>query len=189
MDLTRTECRVRAATESDVGAIARIYGHHVLHGFGSFEEAAPEVAEIDRRRREVVARGLPYLVADAGDTVVGFAYAAPYRTRSAYRYTVEDSVYVAAEAARRGIGRALLGQLIDQAEAKGYRQMIAVIGDSANQGSIGLHAALGFFQVGVLRGVGFKRGRWIDSVLMQRALGAGERTPPMDNGRPVAAQR
>lgn len=169
---------LRVATEADLPAIAGIYAHHVLNGFGSFEESPPDVAEIDRRRREVIGRGLPYFVAEAEGAVVGFAYAAPYRTRSAYRHTLEDSVYIAAEAMRRGHGRALLGRLIGACSAQGFRQMVAVIGDSGNLASIGLHKALGFTMVGTLAAVGFKRGRWIDSVLMQRALGPGSGRPP-----------
>ncbi|MSO71845.1 MAG: N-acetyltransferase family protein [Alphaproteobacteria bacterium] len=141
---------MRAALETDLPAVARIYAHHVLTGFGSFEEVPPEVSKLNRRWRDVVGRGLPYLVAEAGGAVVGFAYAAPYRTRSAYRYTLEDSVYVAAEATGRGHGRALLARLIERCTELGYRQMVAVIGDSGNAASIGLHNALGFTQTGRL---------------------------------------
>lgn len=170
---------VRDSAEADVAAIAAIYAHHVRHGLASFEEEPPAAAEIGRRRAEVLARALPYLVASGPEArVLGFAYAAPYRTRSAYRFTLEDSIYIAPDAARRGIGRALLGELIARCTAAGYRQMMAVIGDSANAGSIGLHERLGFARVGTLPAVGFKHGRWVDSVLMQRALGAGDQTLP-----------
>jgi len=168
-----TPVRVRDSAEDDLPAIAAIYRHHVMTGFGSFEETAPDLEEIARRRQGIVAVGLPYLVAEIDGAVRGFAYAAPYRTRSAYRHTVEDSIYVDPEAGDRGIGRALLGQVIDICTDAGYRQMVAVIGDSANQASIRLHRGLGFADVGTLPAVGFKHGRWVDTVLMQRALGDG----------------
>ncbi len=169
---------LRAAGPPDVPRIAAIYAHHVLHGLASFETEPPDEAEVARRLGAVRARGLPYLVAEADDRVVGYAYAAPYRSRPAYRYTVEDSVYVDRDWAGRGIGRRLLERLVAEAAASGCRQMIAVIGDSANRPSIALHAACGFAPVGRLPAVGFKFGRWVDSVLMQRALGAGEASPP-----------
>lgn len=175
---------VRASREADVPALTAIYAHHVLNGLASFEIVPPAEAEIARRRAEVLARGLPYLVAEAGAGVAGFAYAAPYRVRPAYRYTIEDSVYVAPSAARRGIGRALLAALIEACAALGFRQMIAVIGDSANAASIGLHAACGFTRAGLLASVGFKHGRWVDGVLMQRALGPGDSVVP-DASRPA----
>lgn len=171
--------QVRASTEADLPAIAAIYGHHVRFGLGSFEEEPPGLAELARRREEVLARRLPYLVAaDAAQTVLGYAYAAPYRARSAYRFSLEDSIYVAPAAERRGVGRALLAALIERCTALGYRQMVAVIGDSGNEASIGLHERLGFRRVGLLPAIGFKHGTWVDSVLMQRALGAGAATPP-----------
>jgi phosphinothricin acetyltransferase len=170
---------VRDSEDADLAAIAAIYAHHVLHGFGSFEEIPPDIEELAKRRREILAKDLPYLVAsDRAGGVLGYAYASPYRTRSAYRFTVEDSIYVAPEAARRGIGRLLLGALIDRCTRLGYRQMIAVIGDSANQGSIGVHQALGFTRTALLPTIGFKRGRWIDCVMMQRALGSGSASLP-----------
>ena len=170
---------VRASDESDLPAITAIYAHHVRFGLGSFEETAPDSEELRRRRAEVLGRKLPHLVAvDAAGTVLGFAYAGPYRARSAYRYSVEDSIYVAPGAARRGIGQALLASVIDACTAQGYRQMVAVIGDSGNAGSIGLHERLGFRRVGLLPAIGFKQGRWVDSVLMQRELGRGAATPP-----------
>lgn len=173
---------MREAAPRDVSRIAAIYAHHVLHGLASFETEPPDEAEIARRLGEVRARGLPYLVAEADGRVVGYAYAAPYRTRPAYRYTVEDSVYVDRQSAGRGIGRRLLERLVADATACGCRQMIAVIGDSANRASIALHEACGFARVGLLPAVGFKLGRWVDSVLMQRALGPGDRTPPAGGG-------
>jgi phosphinothricin acetyltransferase len=175
---------VRPSTADDLPAIAAIYGHHVRHGLASFEEVPPDQAELGRRRDDVLARGLPHLVATDGAGVLGYAYAAPYRARIAYRFTVEDSVYIAPDAIRRGVGRRLLGGVIAACEVAGYRQMIAVIGDSANHASIGLHAALGFEQAGLLRAVGFKFGRWVDSVLMQRALGPGAADLPREPARP-----
>jgi phosphinothricin acetyltransferase len=150
----------------------------VLHGFGSFEEIPPDAQEMERRRIAVQEHGLPYLVAEAAGRVLGFAYAGRYRPRSAYRFTVEDSVYVAPDAMGRGIGSRLLADVIARAEAAGMRQMIAVIGDSANLGSIRLHERLGFTRAGLLVAVGWKQERWLDSVLMQRALGAGDRAAP-----------
>ena len=170
--------RIRDAADKDIGAIRRTYAAAVETGLASFEEVAPDTAEMARRRSAVVRKGLPYLVADVDGRVRGFAYAAPYRTRAAYRYTLEDSVYVADGARGRGIGRALLEAVIARAEALGYRQMIAVIGDSGNRASIGLHEKLGFGQIGTIRSAGFKHGRWIDSVIMQRSLGLGDTTPP-----------
>jgi phosphinothricin acetyltransferase len=169
---------VRAATPDDIGEIHSIYAHHVLKGLASFEEEPPSPAELRRRYDEVTGRGLPYLVAEFGGMVAGYAYCTLYRARSAYRYSLEDSVYVRPDAQGRGIGIMLLDQLIGRCEALGYRQMIAVIGDSANAASIGLHARAGFLRVGTLRSVGFKFGRWIDSVVMQRPLGSGDATPP-----------
>jgi phosphinothricin acetyltransferase len=170
---------IRASTEADLEAIAAIYAHHVVHGLGSFEETPPSREELSRRRTEVLGRGLPYLVAAEGSgKVLGYAYAGPYRARSAYRHAVENSVYVAPDAARRGVGRRLLAALIARCEAAGFRQMVAVIGDSGNAGSIGLHQALGFRRVGTLEAIGWKHGRWVDSVLMQRVLGRGGDSPP-----------
>jgi L-amino acid N-acyltransferase YncA len=169
---------VRPARAEDLPAIQAIYAHYVEHGLASFEEVAPDVAEMRRRYEEVIARGLPYLVADFGGSLAGYGYCAPYRTRSAYRYALEDSVYVRHDAHGRGVGGVLLAALIAHCEALDYRQLIAVIGDSAHAASIGLHAAHGFLRVGTLRSVGFKFGRWVDSVIMQRPLGPGDATPP-----------
>ena len=169
---------VRDSTGADMPAVRRIYAHHVLHGLASFEEVQPSVTELKRRRDGVIGDGLPYLVAEIDEAVVGYSYAAPYRARSAYRYTVEDSVYVDEGVMGRGVGRALLSAVIARCEAGRWRQMVAVIGDSDNVASIRLHESLGFRMVGTLRAVGFKMGRWVDSVLMQRELGAGDRTLP-----------
>jgi phosphinothricin acetyltransferase len=163
-------CVVRDARDEDLNAIHAIYAHHVLHGTASFEEEPPDVEELRRRRAEVLRRGLPYLVAVVDQQVTGFCYATLYRSRSAYRFTLEDSVYVDHRWGGRGIGRALLSTLLGRCAEGEWRQMIAVIGDSGNAASIALHAGLGFHRVGTLRAVGYKFGRWIDSVLMQRAL-------------------
>lgn len=173
---------VRQAREADAGALAAIYGHHVLTGFGTFEEEPPSAKEMARRLGEVAGRGLPYLVAEAAGRVLGFAYAAPFRPRAAYRYTVEDSVYVAPDAMGQGVGRAVLGEVLSACEALGVRQVVAVIGDSGNAGSIGLHRALGFQESGVGRSFGFKHGRWVDIVWMQKALNGGDATAPAGQG-------
>jgi len=172
---------LRAAAAGDLPAIQAIYAHHVLRGLASFEEVPPDVAEMRRRHAEVVARGLPYLVAVERGEILGYGYCAPYRSRSAYRYALEDSMYVKDGHLGKGIGTRLLGELLRICEGLGYRQVIAVIGDSANAGSIRLHARLGFLRVGTLRSSGYKFGRWVDSVLMQRPLGDGDMTPPPEN--------
>jgi L-amino acid N-acyltransferase YncA len=169
---------VRAATEADATALAAIYGAAVLHGFGTFEEVPPSPQEMDGRRRAVQDRGLPYLVAEADGAVLGFAYAGPFRPRAAYRYTLEDSVYVAPESQGQGVGRAVLSAVIAACEALGVRQLVAVIGDSRNEGSIALHRALGFQPAGVHKSVGFKHGRWVDIVLVQKALNGGDDSLP-----------
>lgn len=169
---------VRDATAEDLPAIQRIYAHHVLHGYASFEEVPPEAEEMARRFADVRSRGLPYLAAELGGTVRGYAYAGPFRPRSAYRHTVEDSVYVDHALTGRGLGRALLRALIARCSALGYRQMIAVIGRHGESRSVRAHAALGFLQSGELKSVGFKHGRWVDIVIMQRALGPGDTRLP-----------
>ena len=170
---------LRDAAEADIPAIAAIYAHHVLHGLASFEEVQPDAAEMRRRFAELRAKGMPYLVvADAGGRVLGYAYAGPYRPRIGYRFTVEDSVYLAPDQGGRGLGRLMLAELIERCTAMGMRQMVAVIGDSGNAASIALHRALGFRPAGTLEAVGFKLGRWVDSVTMQRALGDGAATLP-----------
>jgi len=173
---------IREIEEGDLAAVTAIYGHHVLTGFGSFEQTAPTVEDMTRRVAAVRALGLPWRVAEVGDEVLGYAYASAFRPRPGYRFTVEDSVYVAPHAAGRGAGRALLTSVIDTCEAMGLRQMLAVIGDSGNAASIGLHRSLGFEQTGLARSVGFKHGRWVDIVSMQRALGAGDGTQPVGAG-------
>jgi len=170
--------QVRPATAQDLPAIHAIYSYHVLHGLASFEEEAPPPDEMRRRFEDVAGRGLPYLVADFGGVVAGYGYCAPYRSRSAYRYSLEDSVYVRHGSEGRGVGGALLRELIGRCEGLGYRSVIAVIGDSGNAASINLHASFGFLRVGTLRSAGFKFGRWVDSVLMQRMLGLGDATLP-----------
>lgn len=170
---------IRPATLADVPTITRIYAHAVLHGTASFELEPPTQAEMEKRMRALLDGGFPYFVAEIDGKVAGYAYASLYRTRPAYRFTVEDSIYVGAEVTGRGIGRALLASLIERCAAAGLRQMVAVIGDSANAASIGLHAKLGFARVGLLPAVGFKLGRWVDSVIMQRPLGDGATSPPL----------
>jgi L-amino acid N-acyltransferase YncA len=162
--------RVRTSNERDISQITEIYTDHVLNGAGSFEIEPPDVVEMARRRQEIVSRGLPYLVAEEDDRIAGYAYAGLYRPRPAYRFTLEDSVYVHREFMRRGIAAKLLEQLIADCRQWGCRQLIAVIGDSGNVASIRVHEKLGFQHVGVLRAVGFKFDRWIDTVLMQRTL-------------------
>jgi L-amino acid N-acyltransferase YncA len=170
---------IRPAKTADIPAITRIYAHAVEHGTASFELTPPDDSEMARRMRDLMGKGFPYIVAEADDVLAGYAYAGPFRSRPAYRLTVENSVYIAPGTHRRGIGRALLAALIEAAQANGFRQMIAVIGDSTRQAaSIGLHEALGFRHVGILDHVGYKHGRWLDSVLMQRALGPSATTEP-----------
>ncbi|HWP26287.1 MAG TPA: GNAT family N-acetyltransferase [Xanthobacteraceae bacterium] len=164
---------IRTANPADLSAITAIYDHAVRHGTASFETEPPDEAEMTRRYRALIDGGFPYLVAERDGVVLGYAYAGPYRTRPAYRYTVEDSIYVSPAAQRRGVGRILLDRLIAESTARGFRQMVAVIGDSAQIASIELHRAAGFHYVGNLQNVGFKFGRWLDSVLMQRPLGRG----------------
>jgi phosphinothricin acetyltransferase len=164
------EIQIRAAKTSDVAAITGIYRHHVLHGTGSFETDPPGEEEMAHRMSDVVSRGLPYLVAESGGVVVGYAYAALYRTRIAYRFTLEDSVYVHHAHNGRGIGAALLEALIPLCKEWGCKQLVAVIGDSANMGSVRLHEKFGFQHSGVLRDVGFKFDRWLDTVMMQLPL-------------------
>ena len=173
---------LRATVPSDIPEITAIYAHAVLHGTASFELRAPEAAEMAQRQQTLLSGGYPYLVAVSGGEVLGYAYAGPYRTRPAYAHTVEDSVYVREDAQRRGIGLALLRSLVQEAELRRFRQMIAVIGDSGNRGSIRLHETVGFVHIGALQAVGWKHGRWLDSVFMQRALGPGALTEPGSRG-------
>jgi L-amino acid N-acyltransferase YncA len=169
---------IRAATAADLPAITAIYDHAVRTGTATFELEPPDLAEMTARFAHLTDGGFPYLVAIADERVAGYAYAGAYRARPAYRFTVENSVYLPPDAQRRGIGLKLLNALIDQSTALGFRQMIAVIGDSANAGSIGVHTRAGFQMVGTFGNVGFKFGRWLDTVLMQRELGAGGTTTP-----------
>jgi L-amino acid N-acyltransferase YncA len=169
---------VRRAALADIPAITRIYTHAVDHGTASFELTAPDEGEMTRRFNELTTGGFPYLVAVIDGAVVGYAYAGPYRARPAYRFTVENSVYVAHDSHRRGVGKALLEALIEASTEKGFRLMVAVIGDSNQAASIGLHEAAGFKHAGVFESIGYKFDRWLDTVLMQRALGPGASKPP-----------
>lgn len=173
---------IRAAVEADFAAVQRIYAHHVMTGLASFEETPPDLPEMIRRWRSIADEGLPYVVAEVTTerAIAGYAYAAPYRPRSAYRFSVEDSIYLDPRFHGRGLGRTLLTRLIEDATALGKRQMIAVIGDSANQASIGLHRALGFEMTGTFHAIGLKFGRWVDTVLMQRELGLGASATPIN---------
>lgn len=173
-----TTAILRPSTDDDLPAVTAIYAFHVREGTGTFELDAPDEAEMARRRRDVLAAGWPWLVAEEGGQVLGYAYAGAFRPRPAYRYFVEDSIYLAPEARGRGLGTRLLEELLLRCEAAGARQMIAVIGDSANAGSIGVHRRCGFDPVGTMRAAGWKFGRWLDVVLMQKALGAGDTAPP-----------
>ncbi|MEN4750255.1 N-acetyltransferase family protein [Pseudomonas sp. Ps21-P2] len=169
---------LRDARESDMPAVQAIYAHHVIHGTASFELEPPTLEQMLQRRADICANGLPYLLAERDGEVVGYAYATPYRPRPAYRFTVEDSVYVREGMAGFGIGHALLAAVIQHCTASGRRQMVAIIGNSENSASIRLHTRLGFRQVGVFESVGFKHGRWLDTVIMQRELGEGASTTP-----------
>jgi phosphinothricin acetyltransferase len=169
---------IRPAKPDDLAAVHAIYSHHVLKGLASFEEVPPAREEIARRYGEVTSSKLPWIVAQYGDDIAGYGYCSLYRTRSAYRYSLEDSIYVRPGMEGKGIGKLLLAELIRRCEGLGYRQIIAVIGDSANAASINLHASAGFLRVGTLRSVGFKFGRWVDSVVMQLPLGKGDATAP-----------
>ena len=169
---------IHPSTDSAIAAITAIYQHHVLHGTGTFEIDPPSETDMAGRRADVLARGLPWLVAEKDGKVLGFAYANWFKPRPAYRFSAEDSIYMAEEARGMGLGKKLLTELAVQAEASGVRKLLAVIGDSANAGSIGVHRALGFTEVGVMRSVGWKFGAWRDIVLMEKTLGAGDTTSP-----------
>ncbi len=171
---------VRDAAEADMEAVARIYAHYVAHGLATFEEVPPTDEEMRARRLKVLAVGAPYLAAEIDGEVVGYCYAAPYHARAAYRHTLEDSVYVAPGLGGRGVGGALLAELIARCEAGPWRWIVAIIGDSGNSASIALHRRFGFEPVGTLRSVGFKLGRWVDTPIMQRVLGPGDSLPPDD---------
>ena len=169
---------VRPAALQDLPAIQSIYAHHVMHGMASFEEIPPALEEIRRRFEDITRQGFPYLVAQERGEILGYGYCSLYRTRSAYRHTLEDSIYVKQGQQGKGVGKAVLSDLIARCTALNYRQIIAVIGDSANAGSIKLHASLGFVRAGLLRSTGYKFGRWVDSVYMQLPLGPGDSTKP-----------
>jgi L-amino acid N-acyltransferase YncA len=169
---------IRNVDDRDMAAIQDIYAHHVLHGLASWEETPPDEAEMTRRRDAIVVDRFPYLVAEAEGEILGYAYASKYRPRPAYRHTVENTVYVKDGAHRRGIGRKLLAELIDRCTDLGLRRMVAIIGDSDNSGSIGLHVNAGFAHVGIIPSCGFKNGQWLDQVIMQRSLGEGDVTDP-----------
>ena len=173
---------LRPSQEPDLPAITAIYGHHVLHGSGTFETEPPTLADMTARRAEVLVRHLPFLVAEEGGRILGFAYCNWFKPRPAYRFSAEDSIYLTPDVHQRGLGRALLAELAAQAEAAGVRKLIAVIGDSANAGSIGVHRSVGFEQVGVLKSCGWKFERWLDVVLMEKTLGAGNGSPPQSTG-------
>lgn len=169
---------IRPAQPADIAEIQSIYAHHVLNGAGTFEEIPPPVEEVRRRYDGIVRSGWSYLVATDATGVIGYAYFSQMRERSAYRFTAEDSIYVRDDVRGQGVGKALVAKLLDEATAMGFRQMVAVIGDSDNVGSIGVHASLGFQRAGLLRATGFKFGRWVDTVLMQRGLGRGDSDIP-----------
>jgi L-amino acid N-acyltransferase YncA len=173
-----SEVSIRIAGPTDIAAVTRIYAHAVEHGTASFELEPPSEAEMSQRQQALLTGGYPYLVAECTGQVAGYAYAGPYRERRAYDWCVEDSIYIAPELHRRGIGRLLLTRLIAAAEARGFRQMIGVIGDSANTASVAVHAAAGFRLIGTFQAIGFKHGRWLDTVLMQRPLGSADLAPP-----------
>jgi L-amino acid N-acyltransferase YncA len=173
---------IRDATADDAAALHAIYAHYVLHGFGTFEEIPPGAPALEDKICAIARHGLPFLVAQGGGEVVGFAYASPFRPRTGYRYSVEDSVYVRDDQRGRGIGLRLLNALVPRCEATGVRQIVAVIGDSQNHGSIGVHARAGFEHAGTIRGVGYKLGRWVDVVMMQLALNGGTATKPPPQG-------
>jgi L-amino acid N-acyltransferase YncA len=176
-----SDVEIRPATQADLAAITPIYEHAVRFGTATFELIPPDVEEMTQRYQWLISGGFPYLVASRAAEVIGYAYAGPYRPRPAYRFTVENSVYLAPSVQQRGIGTLLLRRLIAESQARGYRQMIAVIGDSANAGSIGVHRKTGFQMIGTHPNVGFKFGRWLDTVMMQLALGDGAATLPVDN--------
>ncbi len=171
---------IRTSLSADLPAITAIYKHHVCHGTGTFELSPPSEAEMSLRRDDVLSKGLPWLVAEREGQILGYAYANHFRPRPAFRFCVEDSIYIAPDAHRAGLGLALLSALIEQCTAAGCRQMVAVIGDSANAGSIGLHRKLGFAPAGVLEASGWKFERWLDTVFMQRPLGPGARSAPVE---------
>ena len=184
MLLPRPISLIRPSRDEDLPAITAIYAHHVLHGTGSFETEPPSAADMSTRRADVLAKGLPYLVAEQDGKIAGFAYCNWFKPRPAYRYSVEDSVYLAPDLQRQGLGRALLTELLTRCEAAGIRKVMAIVGDSANSGSVGVHLALGFTQVGIIESCGWKFGAWRDIVIMQQTLGVGATQPPLDVASP-----
>ena len=176
--MPHTPCLIRPSRGEDIMAVTAIYTHHVLHGTGTFEIDPPTVADMTARRADVLSKGLPYLVAEQDGKVIGFAYCNWFKPRPAYRFSAENSVYMAAGSHGKGLGRALLAELAIQAENAGVRKLIAVIGDSANAGSVGVHRSAGFEHVGVLKSCGWKFAKWLDVVLMEKALGVGDSRPP-----------
>ena len=176
---------LRDAVAADMAAVTAIYAQDVTEGTGTFELDPPDLGEMIRRHANVLALGMPWIVAEAGEKVIGYAYVGPFRLRPAYRYTVEDSIYLDTAWRGKGVGRALLGELIARCETLGVRQMLGVIGDSANQGSVALHRACGFEMVGTMASVGWKFDAWRDVVIMQRALADGDTTPPDTDGMPL----
>lgn len=181
ISIERDRPAIREASDGDMEAIRDIYTHHVLHGLATFEEVPPSADELRSRRASVLGVGLPYLVAELNGEIVGYSYATAYRPRPAYRFSIEDSVYVADGLGGRGVGSALLQELIARCEKGPWRQMLAVIGNSGNAGSLALHRRMGFQPIGTFKSAGFKLGRWVDTVLMQRALGEGDQTTPAQN--------
>ncbi len=175
---------IRPSRDEDVPAITAIYAHHVLHGTGTFETEPPSIADMRTRRADVLSKGLPYLVAEQDGKIAGFAYGNWFKPRPAYRYSVEDSIYLAPDQHGQGLGRALLAELLARCEAVGIRKVMAIVGDSANAGSIGVHQALGFTQVGTIDACGWKFGAWRDIVIMQKTLGLGDTQPPLDLAAP-----
>ena len=175
---------IRPSRDEDITAITAIYAHHVLHGTGTFETEPPSAADMANRRADVLSKGLPYLVAEEDGEILGFAYGNWFKPRPAYRYSVEDSVYLAPGLDRKGLGRALLAELLAHCEAAGIRKVMAIIGDSANAGSVGVHRAMGFTQVGIVEACGWKFGAWRDIVIMQKTLGPGRSEPPIESTAP-----
>jgi len=171
---------IRPSTFTDLPAITAVYAWNVMNGTGTFELEAPDLTQMTRRREDVLRKGLPWLVAECEDQVLGYAYANHFRPRKAYRFCLEDSIYLSKDAQGRGVGKMLLTELMSQCEARGARQMLAVIGDSSNTGSIGVHRTLGFEQTGFIKSAGWKFGRWLDVVMMQRGLGLSDSTAPVD---------
>lgn len=181
LPLTMAELLIRPSADTDILAVTAIYGHHVSHGTGTFETTPPSADDMRVRRADVLQKNLPYLVAVRGGVVVGFAYANWFKPRPAYRFSTEDSVYVAPDCTGQGIGEALMAQLLADLQRGGIRHVMAVIGDSQNQGSIKLHRKMGFKEAGVMHGCGWKFDRWLDIVLMERSLGDGTQTPPVES--------